>query len=715
MQNDQLSILDAQLARFEKRLHRERIARQAAEKLVNDKSLEVYLQFVEAQDAKKNLELALWGSGESMWSWSESDNNFEVNSFILHAHKVKKFHQPFQAVLDSVHPDSVSAVNFAWSQVVTKVKDIIDLQFRFLVSNEYRWLRARGRAFSVKENGQLSIVGTVKDITGIKRDETSFKLLSYAFLRTRDPMLIVDHSLDIIEANQSFRNLVKRRNSDLNKRQLSDFLTISSPEIYRLLSSDISHKETELLLLSQTSIPIELTLSKFTDDDEPQKYAIVTIRDLSERKEAERKLNHLAHFDPLTNLLNRNALQTELGHLINRLTKKRFAVYFLDLDGFKAVNDTLGHEAGDQLLQSISSQLSKALSNFAMISRWGGDEFIVVYPYVIADDWNQKAQLIVDTISKQSVKVDDRVIEISGSVGVALYPEHGSDAKTLLRNADAAMYEAKSKGKNGWQLYYQGIADGILQRITLLSELRRALRHDLLSFVLQGKYDQSRGLIGGEVLCRWNSASYGAVPPDKFIPIIEKNGLENELGYAAIKAACHFVNLLHSQGIVIPISVNISPPQILHSDFVAALTRICEDYAVQHNFIELEVTETVLVLDANATAARITDLQALGFSISLDDFGTGYSALSYLMKSKFNTVKIDRSFLSDLDHDERALDLLYAIFEMCKALKTNIIVEGLETENQFEILIEMGVEQFQGFLLGRPLPIKEFIDQNQSK
>ncbi|MEQ3658257.1 MAG: EAL domain-containing protein [Glaciecola sp.] len=251
-----------------------------------------------------------------------------------------------------------------------------------------------------------------------------------------------------------------------------------------------------------------------------------------------------------------------------------------------------------------------------------------------------------------------------------------------------------------------------MKKLNMLNELREAVKSESLNFVLQGKYNEQRQLIGAELLCRWHSPSFGHVSPGVFIPMIEQHGLESALGLLAVKQAAVFGNVLANYGVKIPISVNISSPQILDPEFLPQIISICSEYDAAHELIELEITESVFMLEDESPTARLLEIQKAGFRISLDDFGTGYSSLSYLRQFQFDVVKIDRSFILDLENSERAYNLFVAIMDMCKALRTDTVVEGIETERQFELLSKVGVNKYQGFLLGRPIILDDFVKDN---
>lgn len=690
-------------------MQREKKARIEAEELLNSKSLQLYSQFLNSEKAKNELELALWATNESFWSWCYSSNSFLIKSFSNKNKSVEKSVFNFKALSEIVHPSCYNKVQSAWEMLKSGQTQELDIEFRAFIQDKVRWLRARGRVVELNDDTANSITGTLKDISNVRHTESSFKLMSYAFSKSRDAMLILTRSLEIIEVNDAFINIVGSELLDITNVSLSEFVELRRDVINQLFESSVTKTESRLLIPNQKPIAIEVAMSEFIDEEANNEYIIATIRDLSERKLAEKKLHKLAHFDPLTDLLNRNSLQHRLDELLNVVNANKLVCYFIDIDGFKTVNDTFGHETGDELLKDLAFKLNDKLPQMSILSRWGGDEFVVIYPKRDEIKWNVIAQQIVDCVDATQFTVEGQKIEVSASVGVALFPEHGKDAESLLRNADAAMYSAKEQGKNCWQLYYKGLTDEAIKRVTMLSELKSALKNNTLDFVFQGKFDEERELIGSEVLCRWQSSLYGSVPPSIFIPIIEQNGLESELGLCAIEATCKGIAILKEFGYEIPVSVNICATQVTDDSFLEQLISIVDKHHVRRELVELEVTESVFMIEGDDPFLRLKAIQDSGFKISLDDFGTGYSALSYLRQFTFDVVKIDRSFLYELNSDDRALNLFNAILEMCRALKTKTIIEGVETEEQFRLLVSLGVQQFQGFLLGKPTPLGDFI------
>lgn len=730
-----ISTLQKSNALLERRLLREKNARHAAEQLLNDKSLELFTALQQSSQAQRTLELALWASGESIWQWQADDDSYQMRSFPDSNQPAKCWTGTATAFLQRVHPNDSAEVAMQWYLHQSGAASLLDLAFRFSQADgRWLWIRMRGQA--IERNAQqqaLRIVGTAKDITVLREAEHSFRLMASAFASSRDAMLILNQDLQIIEANQAFFQLARLAPEPLQRQTLAQFIPLSGDELQLMQQHGALKLERQLQTAGGLRLPTELTLSQFLADDGQLSYLIATIRDISERKKAERELARLARFDSLTGLPNRHSFAKQLALQLQE-SDSAVAVYFIDLDGFKAVNDSFGHQAGDELLKHIASLLVSRLPASTLLARWGGDEFVAATPLLppvavpstaqstahsVVDattdlgsavlDWASHAQTMLQLIRDCKQSVQGHQLLVSASIGVALSPEHGTEVDLLLRHADAAMYEAKAQGKNAVALYHQGLTADAMQKVTLLSELKKAIEQDKLDFVLQAKFSAQRSIVGAELLCRWHSPLHGTISPAVFIPLAEQHGLAPAIGILALEHAARALNILRGHGFAIPIAVNISPHHILDKQFVSQLTTLCQRMQIMPHEIELEVTESVFMQDSADVEARLQALQAAQFRIAMDDFGTGYSSLSYLRRFTFDVVKIDRSFVQDLTTDAKAAQLMAAIVAMCRALDIETVAEGVETEGQLQLLKQQGVGCYQGYLLARPLPLADFI------
>jgi diguanylate cyclase (GGDEF)-like protein/PAS domain S-box-containing protein len=433
-------------------------------------------------------------------------------------------------------------------------------------------------------------------------------------------------------------------------------------------------------------------------------------RDVTAAVVAEQKVHELARYDSLTGLPNRNMFLGELDRAIARAQRlgqgQGFAVCFIDLDRFKTVNDTLGHQAGDDLLCCMAQRLGPALRRNDLVARLGRDEFVVMLDgSAEGGDLALVAQKLLGAIGKP-VELQGSSFLVTASIGIARYPDDGADAATLLKHADAAMYQAKDNGKNKVQFYTAELADQAARQFELESALRLALVREELVLHFQPKVDVMGGQIHGlEALVRWQHPVRGLVSPGEFIPLAEERGLIVPLGRWVVQRACRQIRDWRSAGLqVVPVAVNLSVRQFADEGLVDHLVHSMTTHGVTPADIEVELTESVLMADPARANAVLGRLRQLGVRISIDDFGTGYSSLSYLKRFPAEVVKIDRSFISGLPDDANDTAITQAVIAMAHSLGLQVVAEGVETHAQLTALRQLGCDEAQGYLTGRPVP-----------
>ena len=424
-----------------------------------------------------------------------------------------------------------------------------------------------------------------------------------------------------------------------------------------------------------------------------------------EQRQLTEKLAHQAHHDALTGLPNRSLFEEKLNQALAeaRSSGRKLAVMFIDLDRFKQINDTLGHQVGDSLLQQVARRLGSCLRRTDVLARMGGDEFTVLLTEL--EDYKYSlvvAQKLLDSL-RAPMHVDDHELFVSASIGISGYPRDGRDAATLQRNADSAMYRAKNLGRNNYQTFSPEISAMALESLEIENALRHALEHKEFQLRYQPQKTIGGRLAGLEALLVWNHARLGLISPSQFIPVAEESGLIVPIGAWALEQACRqralWQQLAPSR---VKVSVNVSAVQFTRKGFVESVARALAESNLDAALLELELTESVIMRDVQKSAKQMERLRALGVSLAIDDFGTGYSSLSYLRMLPIDTLKIDRSFLCEVDTDPHTLPLLKAIVALAHSLKLTVVAEGVENQRQLDALRSVGCDQVQGFFISEP-------------
>lgn len=434
----------------------------------------------------------------------------------------------------------------------------------------------------------------------------------------------------------------------------------------------------------------------------------LSFRTQAEKKvrESEEKLYHLAYYDPLTGLPNRLLIMQQIDFILSDLSKQQtLVVMMLDIDNFKHINDTFSHEMGDQLLRLFAVRLKKVLRHNDLLSHVGGDNFVIVLPDVTAvKDINLVSKKIQDAFH-EPLLIDSQTIYITLSIGISIYPNNGMNAKTLIKNADIAMYHAKEMGRNNYQFCTPAMSIEVEKRALLQSRLHQALKQEEFTLLYQPKFSlQDNKIIGFEVLMRWMKPDEGLILPDYFIGIAESNGLIVPIGEWMLHKVCHQIKNWQQEGIPIKnVAINISMRQFTISDFVEIVRDILTETKIDPGILEFEITERVLIEHSSNNFAVLRLLKNMGIKITLDDFGTGYSSLSYLSSFDIDKLKIDKSFIQAILNPDSDTSIIKAIIVMSHSLDIKVIAEGVETPLQVQVLKKYGCDEVQGFLYSRPL------------
>jgi diguanylate cyclase (GGDEF)-like protein/PAS domain S-box-containing protein len=513
------------------------------------------------------------------------------------------------------------------------------------------------------------------------------------------------------------------RDPSLPPPRFPELSRIFAPESWQRLSTQV--RET-----MRTGVPYELELETVRADGrprwilargQPRRNARGEItglagiaQDITERKRAEKRVQILAYCDALTGLPNRSLFQDRLDKAIAgaRRRDEPLAVLFLDLDRFKSINDSLGHATGDLLLQAVAERLKKHTREQDTVARVGGDEFLILLSSLREiNDAATAAERIVHALAEGFV-IQGRTLRISCSLGISIFPEHGADCETLIRNADAAMYDAKESGRNQFRFFTDEMNAQVLERSALEQGLRMALDQAELFLMYQPQIDLRSGRVAGlEALVRWRSPEFGQVPPDRFIGVAENSGLIIPIGDWVLNAACaQFRQWQQLDLPAVSVAVNVSALQFRQEGFRERIRRVLQDSGIAPHCLELELTESVLTTNADVMFSILQDLKEMGLKLSIDDFGTGYSSLSYLRQFPVSRLKIDRSFIRDVATNSDAAVVATAIIGLAKSLNLKVIAEGVETEAQLAFLRAHDCDEAQGYYFSEPLQAQEAED-----
>lgn len=569
------------------------------------------------------------------------------------------------------------------------------------------------------QHGQISSILTIaRDISALKATE---RRLEQAEAMARLGHWQLDYRLGILRLSVELCRMVDKPRdwSPTQNDALSMILLKDRGRVLELIYQAISERCTTLsldyrILVGGQHLHLHSDMSIEYDADGTPLQVLGTVQDISELKAYQQRLHALAFYDTLTELPNRALFKERLQQALTQAEHAGYQVVvaILDLDHFKAINDTFGQEAGDKLLCDVAKRLRRFVCGSDSVARLGGDEFALILPSELINptDCYNIGKKVLQAITGV-YRIQDQEVFVSGSLGIARSQADADSIRGLLQYADSAMHHAKSKGRNNIQLYSPHLTLQTKERLALAASLRHAQHNDELTLHYQPQIDLTNGsLIGAEALLRWNHPQHGQVPPDKFIPIAEDTGLIIGIGEWILGKACRCAAAWNRDDRYPPlkIAVNLSPRQFQMNDLLASIRAILQDTDCKPEWLELEITEGLLLDNSNAVRETLKQLNTMGLSIALDDFGTGYSALSYLNLFPIKTLKIDRSFIHDIAHDRDRAELVKAIISMAHSLRLSLVAEGVEEAAQQTFLQRYGCHSAQGYLYGKPMSQEDF-------
>lgn len=492
--------------------------------------------------------------------------------------------------------------------------------------------------------------------------------------------------------------------TDSSKNDVDEKLTSNTREI-------IGHRK------NKSTLPIDFTISQFNVGEKD--LFTIMLRDITERKRYEEMIRYQALYDSLTDLPNRLLLKERITHEIthSKYVNQKFVVMYIDLDRFKLINDTLGHDVGDKLLNEVAKRFKNSVREDDTVARIGGDEFVVLLPGLAPEkDIGNIANKILEAI-REPIIIDSHELYLTASIGVSIYPNDGQDDETLLTNADIAMYRAKEKGKNNFEIFTEALNAKALERLEMENSLRRAIEYNEFVVHYQPKVDTNTEVVTGmEALVRWQHPNWGLVSPLKFIPLAEETGLIIPIGEWVLRTACAHNKFLQNAGYPpLTVAVNLSPRQFELQDLTAMVSNVLKETGLKPDYLELEITESIAMQNVDHTFKVIKELREIGVKFAIDDFGTGYSSLSQLNSFSVNKLKIDKSFVSKINDENDDSIIASTVLALGKSLELEIVAEGVENKVQADFFKENECDEMQGYLYGRPMTQEDFIKFYSSK
>ncbi|MCQ4297199.1 EAL domain-containing protein [Pseudomonas stutzeri] len=711
---------------IEQRCHAEQQLRSAydgLEQRVAERTAELAHVADELGQSEARLNLALDASGLGLWDWDLKNNHVHHSRLeVVFGVGLQRGSDENGSPLPDVHPKDLDGVR---ATLIAHLKGETDL---FTV--EYRALRADGSEICLEDRGRviqrdaagraLRMIGTRRDISELRSQAEQQRLAATVFEAASEGMVIMNDSYRVLAVNDACCTLSGYGREELLGRSIARIA--GSPETQRQYETmrealeRQGHWQGELIETRKSGevYPQWVQLREVRNANNSVTHVVAFISDLSVRRKVEERLRYLTHYDDLTGLANRGLLKERLHDACQRVRRngRNIAVLYIDLDRFKLLNESLGHEAADALLREVSRRLSQTLAEADTIARLSGDEFVVLIDaYGSLSGLAHLGSRLLQRIRKPMV-IDEQELVISASIGVSLMPDNSRDAEVLLRQASTAMQHAKHLGGNTLQFFTDRPQASGMQYLQLENQLRKAIDVGQLEVFYQPRLSLADdALEAAEALVRWRHPQRGLVAPAHFIPLAEETGLIIPLGEFVLREACRQARQWQLDGLAeIRVSVNLSVKQLRQGNFVSLVRQVLEETGLPATMLELELTESQLLDDIDNAISISEQLRALGVKLAIDDFGTGFSSLSYLKRFPVDYVKIDRSFISELEHSSQDAAITRAIIAMVHSLERKVVAEGVETQAQMDFLKANLCDEIQGYLLSPPVPALQFAE-----
>ena len=666
---------------------------------------------------RNRLSMALTASNTKVWEWREDTNAItqeRIDSEL--GYPASQSQLRFEEHCKLIHKHDIHAFENLWHSVLSGERRHIDITYRLKAKNgEFKWYRDVGALVTDDTtSGIKRLTGTYSNITESIDTQTKAQLYGEAFEHTRDWVVIFDNHLNPIIANQSVKDALHiSANQDI-ATQLALVFSKQKSQLQELLSRmrelpPHGHwsGETEIESLNGRKYAVNVGVSAVCsakDKNEISRYLII-LSDITKQKDAQEALVQLANYDSLTGLPNRSLLLDRIQHAFDQalIDKTSLCLFFIDLDRFKQINDSLGHDAGDILLKVVGKRLQKILRQSDTVARLGGDEFVVMIEKVEAEeDINRLASKMITELAK-SVPLSNQIVSVSASIGISLFPDDASTPDELLKNADIAMYHAKELGSNNFQYFTKQMNDRAQSRLQLENAIKQAYKNsDFIGFYQPIVHANNGAICGVELLMRWPNEA-GMITPDVFIPVAESIGFIEDMTLQVLEKAIPLLKTEIWKQHALYLSINLSAMHISKPSKVYEIISLLDKHSIPANVIRFEITESSLMSNYEEAMQSVSIIKEKGFVIALDDFGTGYSSLRYLKDFPIDILKIDKSFVDDVGTNQGNEGIVLAILRMADSLQIACVAEGIETQQQVDFFHAHGCEYLQGFFYSKPV------------
>ncbi len=671
------------------------------------------------RNSQERLTLAIDASGIGLWDWNMTNNDIYNSNFEqLLGYSKLEMKALMGHMKQIIHPDDYGQVKRALLQHLRKKKPSYEAAYRMLHrAGHWIWVEDNGRVVAWDEKGlPLRLIGTRRDISPEREIEEKLRLSASVFEYAAEGIYILDERFCYLSVNPRFSQMTGFTNQDLEAKHIFDSSLNNPAQRAAAYHTVFEHLQQtgdwqgELIEYRKNgeAFPQWLHITAVYNNDNQIGHYVGIVSDLTQRKEAEEKLKYLANYDRLTGLANRNLFHDRLHSaiMVAREKSTSFAVIHIDLDRFRPLNDSLGHQIGDTLLKKVAGRISQAASDANTVARLGSDEFALIL------DLPQSRTAIENYCEKiiehlrRPFKIDEHELLLGASIGVSLFPEHGRELQILINHADLALQQAKRMGGNSTRFFSSDVKSISIEQVNLESALRKAIFRDEFVVFYQPKIClKTNRIISTEALVRWQHPTMGLLAPGHFIPLAEEAGLISAIGEMVLDKACHQTREWHTLGFDhISTSVNVVAQQLQRGNLLEIIDRVLVNTELDPFSLELELTESSFMDDKEVVCQLLEDLRSRGIKIALDDFGTGYSSLSYLRDFPIDVLKIDQSFVFRIGQAEKDDAIVRAIFAMGHSLGMKIVAEGVETETHLAFLKEQGCDVVQGYLISRPIP-----------